>query len=89
MPLLEMTDREAQAWATMRAAGRRAYLLRHGLGWGAIMFVGSAVVALVLGEMSRAWLALNVPLWAVAGVGFGLVTWHINERLFERRQQAT
>lgn len=87
MPLLQMTGSDAQKWAEMRGSGRRSHVLTRGLGWGAFMFVALGTWALIQGEMSLTWLVVNAVLWTIGGLGFGWVTWPMNERLFRAREE--
>ena len=83
----------ATKWPAIRARGMWNFVLAKGVGfWGGLMFVFMAVVMTVqLGyQHPRLPLVLSValPLCAIGGLAWGLLTWYFNERIFRALNSA-
>ena len=77
----------ATCWPAIRARGMWRFLLVKGVAlWGGLMFVFMAVVmALQLGAAHPRLplvLAVALPLCAIGGLAWGVLTWIFNERIF-------
>ena len=87
MSPFKVSDSDLEKWASMREAGRTHHVLIRGLlGWGGLMFAVFSMWSFVRGDMTPSLLAINAVIWALAGLGFGLATWHLNERALRDRQ---
>ena len=77
----------AQKWPAIRARGMWRFVLLKGVAfWGGLMFAFMAVMMLVKFGASHPQLpllmAVALPLCAVGGLCWGLLTWFFNERIF-------
>ena len=82
----------AARWPAVRAGGMWRFVLLRGVAfWGGLMLVFMAIVMSVqLGPAHPRLplvLAVAVPLCAVGGLCWGLLTWTLNERIFRALQQ--
>ena len=82
----------AARWPAIRAGGLWRFVLLRGVAfWGGLMLVFMAIVMSVqLGPAHPRLplvLAVAVPLCAVGGLCWGLLTWTLNERIFRALQQ--
>ena len=82
----------AARWPAIRAGGMWRFVLLRGVAfWGGLMLVFMAIVMSVqLGPAHPRLplvLAVAVPLCAVGGLCWGLLTWTLNERIFRALQQ--
>ena len=82
----------AARWPAVRARGMWRFVLLRGVAfWGGLMLVFMAIVMSVqLGPAHPRLplvLAVAVPLCAVGGLCWGLLTWTLNERIFRALQQ--
>ena len=94
-----MTDHGSRAerwvatrWPAIRARGMWRFVLVKGVAfWGGLMLAFMAIVmTLQLGPSHPRLplvLAVAVPLCAVGGLAWGLLTWLFNERIFHAIQQ--
>ena len=77
----------AEKWPAMRAGGMWRFVLVKGVAfWGGLMFVFMTVMMLVkFGAAHPKFsllLAVALPLCAIGGFAWGLLTWFFNERIF-------
>lgn len=84
--------RIAAKWPAIRARGMRHFVLVRGVAfWGGLMFVAMlAMTGLRLGfDHPRYPLlaAIALPLCAIGGLAWGLLTWFLNERIYRALQQ--
>ena len=82
----------AARWPAIRAGGMWRFVLLRGVAfWGGLMLVFMAIVMSVqLGPAHPRLplvLAVAVPLCAIGGLCWGLLTWTLNERIFRALQQ--
>ena len=82
----------ARRWPTIRARGMWRFVLLRGVAlWGGLMFLAMlAMTGLRLGlDHPRYPLlaAIALPLCAIGGLAWGLLTWFLNERLHRAIQQ--
>ena len=94
-----MTDHGSRAerwvavrWPAIRARGMWHFVLLKGVGfWGGLMLAFMAIaMTLQLGPSHPRLplvLAIAVPLCAIGGLIWGLLTWTFNERIFHALQQ--
>jgi hypothetical protein len=81
----------ATHWPAIRARGMWHFVLRKGVGfWGGLMFAFMAVVMTVQLGIAHPRLplvlAVAVPLCAIGGLAWGLLTWIFNERILSALQ---
>ena len=74
-------------WPTIRARGMWHFVLLKGVAfWGGLMFVFMTVMMLVKFGVSHPQfpllIAVALPLCAIGGLAWGLLTWFFNERIF-------
>ena len=68
----------------------RSYIIGQGLlGWGLIMFLVMACGPAFFGvpyhaDLSTYYWPRQVFLWAAAGLGYGLATWYVYERMYQK-----
>ena len=84
--------RIAAKWPAIRARGMRHFVLARGVAfWGGLMFVAMlAMTGLKLGFDHPRYLllaAIALPLCAIGGLVWGVLTWFFNERIFHALQQ--
>ena len=82
----------ATRWPAIRARGMWRFILVRGVAfWGGLMFLGIlAMTGLRLGfDHPRYPLlaAIALPLCAIGGIAWGLLTWYFNERIFRALPQ--
>jgi len=82
----------AEKWPALRARGMWRFVLVKGVVfWGGLMFAFMAVAMAVQLGIAHPRLTLVIavalPLCAVGGVTWGLLTWYFNERIFRALQQ--
>ena len=79
-----MKPAELERWSVLRAKGRLRYVLLHGvLAYGLPMFL--VMTFLVRPQpQTPVLLAISAALWAVGGLVFGLIMWHVNERRYRK-----
>ena len=82
----------AQKWPAIRARGMWHFVLLKGIVfWGGLMFAFLAIMMLLqFGAAHPKFpllLAVALPLCAIGGLGWGLLTWYFNERIFRALQQ--
>ncbi len=82
----------AEKWPAIHARGMWHFVLLKGVVfWGGIMFIAMlAMTGLRLGfDHPRYPLmaAIALPLCAIGGIAWGLLTWYFNERIFRALQQ--
>ena len=82
----------AEKWPAIRAAGLWRFVLLKGVAfWGGLMFLAMlAMTGLRLGfDHPRYPLmaAIALPLCAIGGVAWALLTWYFNERILRALQQ--
>jgi len=78
-------------WPAIHARGKWHFVLRKGVAfWGGLMFAFMAVVMTVQLGIHHPnlplVLAVAVPLCAIGGLAWGLLTWIFNERVFRAMQ---
>ena len=83
----------AQKWPAIRARGMWHFVLLKGVAfWGGLMLAFMTVLMLVqLGPAHPRLplvLAVAVPLCAIGGLAWGLLTWFFNERIFRALQHS-
>jgi prolipoprotein diacylglyceryltransferase len=83
----------AQKWPAIRARGMWQFVLVKGVAfWGGLMFVFLAIMMLVqFGAAHPRFpllLAVALPLCAIGGLAWGLLTWFFNERIFRALQHS-
>ena len=81
----------ASRWPAIRARGLWHFVLVKGVAfWGGLMFLAMlAMTGLRLGFDHPRYLlmaAVALPLCAIGGLGWGLLTWYFNERVFRALQ---
>ena len=89
-----MSEKQAAKWKKTRAKGRRHFIIYSGvLGWGLIMFVFmTAFIHLQqanfdiqqLSGLSLVVVLVNLLVWTLGGLVFGVLTWHGNEKLYQK-----
>ena len=82
-----MKEKQFESWKRQREKGKKNYVLYNGvLAYGLPMFIVMTffVNKPESGSMSFWLLAANLVLWAVAGLIFGLGTWHAFEKKFNK-----
>jgi hypothetical protein len=82
----------AEKWPAIRARGMRHFVLVKGVAfWGGLMFAFMAVMMLVqFGAAHPRFpllMAVALPLCALGGLCWGLLTWSFNERIHRALQQ--
>ena len=81
------TEKEHSRWATTRLRGMLRYIVYKGLlRWGVIMFLVMACGPAFFGvpyhaDLSAYYWLRQILIWAAAGLGYGLVTWCVYERM--------
>jgi hypothetical protein len=86
---IELTGRNLEKWRRMRARGRAFYILVWGLAcWGGLMFLvmglGYPWLTQGVDALSGRWLLISAVIWAAGGLLFGVLTWHFNEKAFQK-----
>ncbi len=81
----------AQKWPAIRARGMWRFVLLKGVAfWGGLMFAFLATMMLVqFGAAHPRFpllLAVALPLCAIGGLCWGLLTWYFNERIYRALQ---
>jgi hypothetical protein len=79
--------RSHEAWSKVRDKGIWRFVFIKGLlGYGGLMFVFTALLSPYIRHstemLSPDRLAMNAAIWAVAGLAWGAITWHVCERAF-------
>ena len=77
-----------EAWALVREKGATRFILVNGVAWyGGLMFllIGLLSPLVRYGQLpAPSHLALGALVWAVAGLAWGVLTWHFSERNFRK-----
>jgi len=87
----ELEGRNLEKWRRMRARGRTFFILVWGvLFWGGLMFLamglGYPLATKGADALTGSWLLVNAVGWVVGGLLFGVITWHFNEKSFQKSQ---
>ena len=82
----------AEKWPPIHAGGMWRFVLLKGVAfWGGLMFAFMTLVMTVQLGIAHPRLplviAVAVPLCAMGGLVWGLLTWYFNERIFRALQQ--
>ena len=82
----------AGRWPAIRARGMWRFVLLKGVAfWGGAIFLFMAVMMLIQFGISHPrfplLMAVALPLCAIGGLGWGLLTWYFNERVHRALQQ--
>jgi hypothetical protein len=77
--------RNLKNWETTRILGKSRYVVRYGIiGWG----IPVGVVVTLLNIWQRGFSAFSIIIagiiWPIAGYFFGVITWAISERRYQR-----
>ncbi len=81
-----MKENQFIKWESARAKGKLHFILVRGvLSWGLPMFIFMAFInkPFAYGFTSEA-AAIHYIVWPIAGVLFGLFTWYLSERLYQK-----
>jgi hypothetical protein len=87
--LFQVTPRQRERWQQQRAKGKKHFVIYRGiLGWGGIMFVSMSALdyyslfgwTLTFDSAYASKLVLNLILWPVAGLVWGIWVWESLER---------
>ena len=82
----------AEKWPPIHAGGMWRFVLLKGVAfWGGLMFAFMALMMVVQLGIAHPRLplviAVAVPLCAIGGLAWGLLTWIFNERIYRALQQ--
>lgn len=87
------SEKQHNAWQQKRAKGATRFVLADGLAaWGGPMFFIMGAGPALLGIPYKAnptpsyWL-LQLVLWSVAGLLYGIAAWHFCERVFSKHAE--
>jgi prolipoprotein diacylglyceryltransferase len=83
----------ATRWPAIRARGMRRFVLVKGVAfWGGLMFAFLAAMMLIqFGPAHPRFpllMAVALPLCAIGGLAWGLLTWFFNERVYRALQNS-
>ncbi|MBI4750872.1 MAG: hypothetical protein HY774_20530 [Acidobacteria bacterium] len=79
--------KDLEAWEKTREMGRTKYILFHGvLFWGVPMF---AIMTFFVNNrpdrlLTQGMILVSAFVWALGGALFGVTTWYINERRYQK-----
>jgi len=84
------SEKQHRAWEQKRSKGALRFVLADGLAaWGGPMFLVMGAGPAYFGipyqvSASPSYWLLQAVLWAVAGLLFGVTTWHFSEKQFSK-----
>ena len=81
-----MNRETARKWEETRRLGRMSFVLKKGvLYWGLMMFgIFVGIQTSNNPDQFFSILAINLPVWFIAGVIFGFVLWHVSENKYAK-----
>jgi len=81
-----MKENQFVKWEAARAKGKLHFILVRGvLSWGLPMFIFMAFINKPFADGFTSEAAIvHYIVWPIAGVLFGVFTWHLSERLYKK-----
>ena len=77
--------RNLKRWETTRKLGRNRYVVRNGIiGWGIPVGIFMTLLNIWQHGFSVASIVIAGIIWPIGGYVFGLITWAISERRYQR-----
>ena len=83
------TQNQHHFWSEQRTRGKLAYWKGHVLFWTVFMFIVNGFMPMYLGfpysaDKTLTQLVISLFIWSLAGIAYGQLSWHWNEKLFQK-----
>lgn len=86
-----MNKQQMKSWETIKSKGLLRYVLVDGVvSYGLFMFIVMAFVNKLFSDGLTSKAAIShCIIWPLSGIGFGLLNWFVNERLYRKSKSVS